>query len=566
MLTLPALCLLLAAGSATADAPAKAPIIRDVRDVEGWKVHVDRRLLNDDAELGMRALRVLAYKLNEIKQLMPADRLEKLQKVGIALDRDCPGLTSMQYHPSLGWLKEHGHDPTLAKMVHIPRASELVSRLPVNQQPMVVLHELAHAYHDQVLGFDEPRIKAAWARFKESGKFEQTLHIAGRTQKHYGLTNQMEFFAEMTEAFFGTNDFYPFVRGELKKELPELDKLLEEIWLAKASAAAVKPVKVYLLAGQSNMQGHGHVRTLDWLGQDPKHGHLLKKLKKDDGSWAERDDVWMYYKSDGPPRKGNLSVGYGVSKDHIGPELMFGQVMGDHHEAQVLLVKVAWGGRSLAVNFRPPSAGPLPLASYPEAQQKRLEESIQNGKLKVGAEYRLMVAELRDMLANLKTHFPAYAGQGYEIAGFVWFQGWNDMIDAAFTAEYAKNLQHLVKDLRKDLELPNLPVVIAEMGVSGNKPSAGIERFRKAQAEGVALAEFKGNVALVPTADLWDEQAQALLDKGWKNNKWTSKESEEEFNKMGSQPPYHYLGSAKIQCLIGRQLAEALKGTEKSTR
>jgi len=237
---LPLLWLLLplaSAGGAAAGSPApKAErTVREARDVEGWKVHVDRRLLHGkDAALGAGALRVLGYKLYEIKLLMPADRLERLQKVGIALDLDCPGLTVMQYHPSAGWLKDNGHDPQLAKMVHMPRAAELVSRLPVNQQPMVVLHELAHAYHDQVLGFDEPRIKAAWARFCDSGKYEKVLHISGSMRRHYGLTNQMEFFAEMAEAFFGTNDFYPFVRGELKKELPELDKLLEEIWLAKA--------------------------------------------------------------------------------------------------------------------------------------------------------------------------------------------------------------------------------------------------------------------------------------------------------------------------------------------
>jgi hypothetical protein len=95
---------------------------------------------------------------------------------------------------------------------------------------MVVLHELAHGYHDQVLGFDEPRIRQAWDRFKESGKYDKVLHISGRTEKHYGLTTPMEFFAEMTESYFGTNDFYPFVRAELKKELPDVYQLLEDIW------------------------------------------------------------------------------------------------------------------------------------------------------------------------------------------------------------------------------------------------------------------------------------------------------------------------------------------------
>src|SRR5262249_41029041 len=139
-------------------------------------------------------------------------------------------------HPSAQWLTKHGHDPKLAKAVHIPKAKALAGRMPINEQPMVMLHELAHAYHDQELGFDEPRIHKAWVRFKESGKYEKVLHISGTQRRHYALTDHKEFFAEMTEAFFGTNDFYPFVRGELKKELPEVDRLLEEIWLGDASA------------------------------------------------------------------------------------------------------------------------------------------------------------------------------------------------------------------------------------------------------------------------------------------------------------------------------------------
>lgn len=328
----------------------------------------------------------------------------------------------------------------------------------------------------------------------------------------------------------------------------------------QADQPGKSPVKVYLLAGQSNMQGYGHIRTLDWLGEDPQHGPLLKKIKKPDGSYVVREDVWIYSNaSNGGARKGNLTVGYGVNPDHIGPELMFGHVMGNHFENQVLLIKMAWGGRSLAVNFRPPSAGEVPLATYPENQRKSLEENIKSGKLKVGDEYRQMSGGVRDVLADLKTHYPDYDGRGYEIAGFVWFQGWNDMINPAFTAEYAKNLEHMIKDLRKDLNRPNLPVVIAEMGVGGGKPSANVLTFRKAQAAGVALPEFKGNVALVDTAHCWDEKAQALLDEGYKGNKWLNKELQDQFSKMGSQPPYHYLGSAKVHCLIGQSLGEAMK-------
>jgi hypothetical protein len=209
----------------------KPAISYQAQDVEGWKVHVDKQLLEGpQSDLGKRALRVLAFKLYEIKQLVARDRLEKLQRVPIFLDFSHPKLKAMQYHPSVGWLKANGHDPALAKAVHVPQASDLVSRLPINQQPMVILHELAHAYHDQVLGFEEKRIQEAWARFKEGGKYEEVQHISGKPRRHYALTNPQEFFAEMTEAYFGTNDFYPFVRSELRKELPDVYQLLEEIW------------------------------------------------------------------------------------------------------------------------------------------------------------------------------------------------------------------------------------------------------------------------------------------------------------------------------------------------
>lgn len=207
-----------------------ATIDREPRDLEGWTVRVDRSLLTGpDAAFGRKALRVLEHKLAEIAQVVPPGPLAALRKVTIVLDARHP-LSSMQYHPSAGWLRQHGYEPTLARCVHIPRVADVTGRFLVNQQPMAVLHELAHAYHDQVLGFDDPKIKAAWVRFTDSGKYGEVLHISGRRRKHYALTNQMEFFAEMTESFFGTNDFYPFVRGELKQELPDVDKLLTEVW------------------------------------------------------------------------------------------------------------------------------------------------------------------------------------------------------------------------------------------------------------------------------------------------------------------------------------------------
>ena len=153
-------------------------------------------------------------------------------------------------------------------------------------------------------------------------------------------------------------------------------------------------------------------------------------------------------------------------------------------------------------------------------------------------------------LANLKKHFPEYANQGYEIAGFVWFQGWNDMISADATAEYTVNLKHFINDVREDLKAPWLPFVIGEMGVDGVKPGANVVRFKDAQAAVIKEAAFKGNVALVKTDVFWDVEAEAVFRRAGENI--------DEWNKVGSDFPYHYLGSPKTMLRIGRAFGEAM--------
>jgi hypothetical protein len=208
------------------------PASRTAVTIEGFTVRVDDRLgeTGVDRDLGREAITFLAARLADIRTVVPPDRLEKLRRVTIILDRTCGELATMQYHPSAAWLEGHGYPAELAKCVHIPRANALATRRNVNQQPWVVLHELAHAYHDQVLGFDEPRILAAWEDYRRGGRGEKTLLYDGDRVRHYGLTDHKEFFAEMTEAYFGTNDFHPFNRAELKTEFPELHALLREIW------------------------------------------------------------------------------------------------------------------------------------------------------------------------------------------------------------------------------------------------------------------------------------------------------------------------------------------------
>lgn len=200
-------------------------------DLEGWNVRVDQRLLEGEGKaVGDRALKLLDARLVAITVVVPEKALAKLRDVTIQLDLDCGGLSSMQYHPSAGWLKDNGYSEELAKCVHIPKVEGFLSPSENHRMPWVVLHELAHAYHDQVLGFEEPRVLAAWNKFKESGKYKSVLTTPGHLREHYGLTDQKEFFAEMTESYFGSNDFYPFVTGELKQAEPGIYALMAEIW------------------------------------------------------------------------------------------------------------------------------------------------------------------------------------------------------------------------------------------------------------------------------------------------------------------------------------------------
>jgi alpha-galactosidase len=308
-------------------------------------------------------------------------------------------------------------------------------------------------------------------------------------------------------------------------------------------------VKVFILAGQSNMEGKAKVSLLEHQVKQPATRGLFQHHEKD-GKWVERDDVHIKFLD----RKGKLTVGYG-SPGCIGPELELGHVLGNRYEEPVLLIKTAWGGRSLYRDFRPPGAGLPPEAALAkllaEARKKKPEATMEDVKEPFGASYRAMLEEVKTTLANLKQHFPALDGRGHELAGFIWFQGWNDMIDPEHTAEYAANLAHFIRDVRKDLAAPALPFVVGQMGVDGLKPSAGIQRFKDAQAAVLDVPEFKGNVALVKTDIHWDLEAERVYKKGWR-------EHLDEWNKVGSDWPFHYLGSARTLCAIGKAFGEAV--------
>lgn len=218
--------------SATAlEEVAPLPTSHQTKQLQGWSVRVDERLLSGEQEkLGQEAIALVDRRLADIVLILPKDKVERLRQVPIQLDLTHGKLTSAQYHPSAGWLKGNGYSEALAKVVHIPVAREYMSKDHQRVQPWSLLHELAHAYHDQVLEFNNEEVKAAYTRFKERGVYDQVLHINGNKTRHYALTNPMEFFAELTESYFGVNDFYPFNRAELLQAEPEIAALLKKIW------------------------------------------------------------------------------------------------------------------------------------------------------------------------------------------------------------------------------------------------------------------------------------------------------------------------------------------------
>jgi len=202
----------------------------EIRSVEGWNIRVEKALLEKEPELAAEALSLAEMQLRDLTWVLPEERIQELRQVVIVLDLDHPKLKGMQYHPSRQWLKDHGHAEDLALCVHIPQAKSYVSLKRSNIQPWVMLHEMAHAWHHQFLDFNHEGIAAAFSKAVEKGNYEKVMHMNGRTTRHYALTDAKEYFAEGCEAYFGTNDFHPFVRPQLKLHDPTLYGVIEELW------------------------------------------------------------------------------------------------------------------------------------------------------------------------------------------------------------------------------------------------------------------------------------------------------------------------------------------------
>jgi hypothetical protein len=391
--------------------------------------------------------------------------------------------------------------------------------------------------------------------------------------------------------------------------------------------SAEKPLKVYILAGQSNMQGHARVETFGYIGDDPATAPLLERMRGSEGKPRICEKVWISYLTGSRDTLGEgvgkLTAGYGARSNptedggKIGPEFTFGLTMEKAYDGPILIIKTAWGGKSLHTDFRPPSAGPYAFSeTHLESLKKRGKdvEQVKADKAKAtGRYYRLMIDHVRKVFADPRRVVPDYdAKAGYEIAGFAWFQGWNDMVDGNTYPQrrepggydlYSELLAHFIRDVRNDLGAPRVPFVIGVMGVGGIRDQP--EYFRQAMAAPASLPVFQGNVAAVETAPFWDQPladlademgvvnksadylrkkeprhvrkdpiADALLDKYiGKDGTLTQKqikafvneyrakrigpEKEAMWKRGASNAGYHYLGCAKTMALIGKAFAEA---------
>ena len=285
---------------------------------------------------------------------------------------------------------------------------------------------------------------------------------------------------------------------------------------SEIAAPTSNPLKIFIMVGQSNTVGHGYINRVNetdgsflpgsleaLVETDPENYAKLKTYDETGNSvWTERSDVFIAFNDQGSgdirPRSnkhGPLVAGYGLSDTEMGPELGFGWALGDalgsssnsDADPSIMLLKVAWGGKSIAVDYRPPSSGET-----------------------IGLYYEAMLANVYMTLAKLENIVPGYTSdRGYEIAGFAWHQGWNDGCDYTMTLQYEYNLANLIRDVRTDLGVPNLPVSIGVSGMNGWEPNdskrTAIVEAQLAVADPEKYPEFAGTVASVETRDFFRE-------------------------------------------------------------
>lgn len=369
-------------------------------------------------------------------------------------------------------------------------------------------------------------------------------------------------------------------------------------------------LKVFILAGQSNMVGHARAHTIATLiaSDDPKDKELLelvfgpdhelslemldqqlaqgrkldeltggisqskikamnpgpeksaleanvKKLKDAHEAYKQKihsscmvsDRVYINSIADRNKKSGPLSVGYGGDAKKIGPEYAFGLSMAKKLDGPILLIKTSWGGKSLNYNFRPPSVGAYELTEKEQASDKA-KEIEQNA----GLYYRMMNESIRNVLENLQDSHPAYdADAGYEISGFVWFQGFNDQFSPIFRDSYKDNMIAFIKDVRREYETPDMPFVIGVLGTGMTAEKVAENAVSVGQRAAAKAPEFKDNVASVESYTEYSMYSYEVFQKGWP-------EHYHEWDTVGSDRPYHYLGSGAFFVRLGDSFANAM--------
>ena len=213
-------------------------------EIEGWTVYVKKDFVKGKPALADRTLTLLRSQLFQIGRIVPAAAVKKLRTVKIWVEENDPSTPCMAYHPAAEWLREHHTNPEMAGGIELANARNFLNW--TLEQPWMVLHEMSHAYHHKFLprGFENPELKAAHQNALSSGSYDSVLKIAHTHEKAYALNNPQEYFAEASEAFFGTNDFYPFVRSELKVSDPVGYELMKELWGEKDDRAITDQVPV----------------------------------------------------------------------------------------------------------------------------------------------------------------------------------------------------------------------------------------------------------------------------------------------------------------------------------
>ena len=377
-----------------------------------------------------------------------------------------------------------------------------------------------------------------------------------------------------------------------------------------SSTSAQEPLKIFILAGQSNMVGHARPHTIATLfaSESPRDQELLELVFKQDSGLSRKmleeqltrgkqiddltggisndkvkamkdgpektaleakvkdlkdaheaykkkvaascvvsDRVYISSIADRNKQSGKLGPGYGASADKIGPEYGFGLSIAEKIDGPILLIKTSWGGKSLHYNFRPPSAGSYVL-NEKEKSSDKADEIRQNA----GLNYRMMNEAVHKVLDNLDEHHPAFdKDAGYEIAGFVWFQGFNDQFAPEFRDNYKDNMIAFINDIREEYDVPNMPFVIGVLGTGVTAEKVAENKVSVAQREAAKQLGSKNAVASVESYTEYSHFSNEVFQKGWPQHY-------HQWDTVGSDRPYHYLGSGAFFVRLGDSFANSI--------